>query len=460
MTSHIKANLTKWLIAFIVPVLVWLIPTTAVFSADLRLFFVITVFAMLIIAMELLPTLVASIMLLTLYALSGIVPVSTAFSSWTNTTVWMILGGLIFSNVLDECGLLKRIAYFIITKFGGTFTGAVFGCFTVGIVLNIITFCNGWIVACALVYGVCKAMDLKPGREACLVCFAGTAASCGSTVFLYHPGYVSMLETALNNFIDGYSMSLFTPFIYNGWFALWCIVTILIFLKLFNVKESGLRFSREVFDEKLAEMGPMSRQEKKAVGVVVVLLVYLISCQFTGLPAAYGFMTIPYLMFFPGLDLGSGETIKRTNLSTIFFVAACLSIGSVGNAVGFGDFLTGVAIPLLEGHSKLIVCIAFMIFGMLANLVMTPLAMLGGLAIPFAQVAIALGISPIAAVMILLYTCDMVFLPYEATGNLIMYTYGMMPMKDFIKQEGLKSLVMGIGFICVMYPVWNLLGLM
>ena len=41
-----------------------------------------------------------------------------------------------------------------------------------------------------------------------------------------------------------------------------------------------------------------------------------------------------------------------------------------------------------------------------------------------------------------------------------MYEYGMMPMKDFIKQEGLKTLIMFVGFLVVMYPLWNLFGLM
>jgi hypothetical protein len=39
-----------------------------------------------------------------------------------------------------------------------------------------------------------------------------------------------------------------------------------------------------------------------------------------------------------------------------------------------------------------------------------------------------------------------------------MYGYGMMPMKEFIKQEGLKSVLMIVGFIVVVYPLWNLFG--
>jgi di/tricarboxylate transporter len=372
----------------------------------------------------------------------------------------MVLGGLIFSNVLDECGLLKRIAYFVIRKCGGTYGGAVFGCFFIGIILNLITFCNGWIVNCALVFGVCKAMNLKPSRESSLVCFAGTAAATGSTEYLYDPGYVAMLETSLKKFIPNYSMSLFTPFIYNGFFAVWCVLTILILMKVYKTKEMGVKFSREIFDEKYEQLGKMSIKEKKAVVMVVILLVYLFTTRFTGLPVAYGLMTVPYLMFLPGIEVGDNKTIGKTNFSMIFFVASCLGIGLVGAEVGFGDFLANIAVPMLAGKSVLVACITFMVVGMLANFIMTPYAMLGGLSATFAQIAVSLGISPVVSCMILMYTCDLLFLPYQSTGNLIMYSYGMMPMKDFIKQEGLKSVIMFIGFIVVMYPLWNLFGLM
>lgn len=86
--------------------------------------------------------------------------------------------------------------------------------------------------------------------------------------------------------------------------------------------------------------------------------------------------------------------------------------------------------------------------------------MLGGLSLPFVQIAVSLGMSPIVACMLLLYSCEMLLFPYESAGNLIMYEFGMMPMKTFIKQMALKTVIMYVGFIVVMYPMWNLMGLM
>lgn len=459
-TSADKKKRIGWAVSILIPVIIAFIPVSGDFTESLKRFFMITLFMIMIIAFELFPLLVSAILLPSLYIVSGIVPAATAFGSWSNTTVWMVLGGLIFSTVLDECGLLKRIAYFVIRKCGGTYGGVVYGCFVIGILLNLVTFCYGWVIAGALIFGVCKAMDLKPSRESSLVCFAGTIGCTGSTVFLYYPSYYSMIETSLQEFVPGYSMGMFTTFLYNDCFIIWCLLTLFILMKVYKTKKMDGKLNRKIFDEKYEQLGKMSKKEKKAVAMIVLLFAWLFSSNFTGLPAAYGFMTIPYLMFVPGIEIGDKEIIGRINFSMIFLVAACLGIGVVGASVGFGDFLTNIAVPFLSGKSVLVVCISFMLFGMIANFFMTPLAMLGGLSIPFAQIAVSLGINPVVACMILMYACEMLFLPYESNGNLIMYEYGMMPMKDFIKQEGLKTLIMFVGFIVVMYPLWNLFGLM
>lgn len=112
-TSADKKKRIGWAVSILIPVIIAFIPVSGDFTESLKRFFMITLFMIMIIAFELFPLLVSAILLPSLYIVSGIVPAATAFGSWSNTTVWMVLGGLIFSTVLDECGLLKRIAYFV-----------------------------------------------------------------------------------------------------------------------------------------------------------------------------------------------------------------------------------------------------------------------------------------------------------------------------------------------------------
>lgn len=223
-----KITLIGWMISIIIPAVIGTISVSQNFTKELKTFFMITIFIILIIAFELLPKLIASVLLPALYMISGLVPAEVAYASWTSTTVWMVLGGLVLSAVLEECGLLKRIAYYVILKCGGTYKGTVFGCFIIGIILNLITFCNGWLVASVLVYGVCKAMGLKTSNESALICFAGTLGATGCTICLYYPGYFSIMESAIREVIPDFTMTMTVSLRYNGWFILWCIICILI----------------------------------------------------------------------------------------------------------------------------------------------------------------------------------------------------------------------------------------
>lgn len=454
-----NTTLIGCVISILVPGILAFVPVSDTFTWSLKLFLMITLFVILMIAFELVPKLVAAVLLPALYLISGLVPADVAFASWTSMTIWMVIGGLILSSVLEECGLLNRIAYFIIKECGGTYQGVVFGCFILGIILNLITFCNGWLIASVLVHGICTAMDLKPSKESALICFAGTIGATGCTVCLYYPGYFSILEESIREFVPGFEMTMGLSFQYNGWFVLWCVILILLFMKIYKVKDLKLNVHKEYFHEQYSKLGKFSRKEKKATVLLIVLLGYLITCRFFHLPEAYGFMIIPIVMFLPGVNLGNEHTLKKLNYSTMFFVASCLGIGTVGAQVGFGDFLTSIVVPLLEGRGTLFICLAFLTMGMIANFFMTPYAMLGVLSLPFAQIAVSLGISPVAVCMLLLYACELLFFPYESAGNLIMYEFGMMPMKEFLKQMTLKTVIMYIGFVLVMYPVWRLTGL-
>lgn len=457
--EKIKPVAVKWLLSLILPLMIFLIPINNIFTLNLKIFLTSTLFVILIIAFELLPLLVSALLLPTLYLITGIAPIPIVFSSWTSQTVWIVLSGLILSNVLDECGLLKRISYSVINKCGGTYIGTVFGCFFIGVILNIVTFCNGWLVASALVYGVCKAIDLKPSKEASLICFAGTLGGTGATIFLYYPAYYSMIEVAIQKFIPSYHIGILTSLVYNGIVILFYVLAIFVFIKVYNIKNMDLDFEKDLFKKKLKELGKLSGREKRAIVAIISLLIYLFSTHFTHLPVLYGFMMITFISFLPKIELCDSSILSRIKFETVFFVATCLSIGLVGMHVGFSKFMLEVISPVLVGKSPLFICVIFLLLGTIANLFMTPMAMLGGLSVPLVEIGMHVGISPIGTAMILLYSCEVLFFPYQSAGNLMMYSYGMMPMKEFIKQEGLKSILMIIGFVIIVYPLWQLFNL-
>lgn len=451
--------LIKWVITFLVPGIIWFIPLNDFYTANLRTFFIITIFVILLVAFEFFGTLIPALLLQTLYLLSGIVPVETAYGSWANTTVWMILGALILANVLEECGLLQRIAYWCINKCGGTFTGTLYGIFLTGVIITTITFGNGFIIMVTMAYGVCLAMNLKKSTASALVCFMGMLGGETTDCFLYNPGYLSLGVAGIKQFIPDFVVNWWTMLVYQWPLFLMCLLVIWLFSKIYKTKNIEFDGGKEYFQNKYAELGPMSGKEKKAMVILLLLIVYLLTCPIHGLSDAYGFMLIPYLLFLPGVDVGNMETIKKTNFSIIFFIASCFSIGMVGTALGVGDLISNLVSPALQGKGTLFSLLIMMTFGVLANLFMTPFAMMAGLSASFAQVAIDLGINPLASIMTLMTATDMVFFPYEVAPYLVVYGFGLISMKDFITMHGIKTIITYIFFAVIMYPYWLLLGL-
>lgn len=170
-------------------------------------------------------------------------------------------------------------------------------------------------------------------------------------------------------------------------------------------------------------------------------------------------MVLPYLLFLPGVDVGNINSIKKINFGIFFFIAGCLCIGTVGGAIGFGKLISGVTTPILANTAPLVTFLVILFCGMICNLFMTPYAMMAGLSLPFAQIAVDLGMNPMASVMALVISTDMVFMPYEVAPYLLMFGFGMISMKQFVGLNTVKTLLTFVFFALVMYPLWTLLGL-
>lgn len=455
-----KVTLLKWLVTFAIAIGVYMIPTTELFTADLKLFFTITIFCILVVAFEFFDTIIPAILLPTLYLISGLVPASTAFASWTSTTVWMIFGAMLLANILEECGILPRIAYWCILKCGGNFTGIMFGVFFAGVALNFVTFCQAFIIMMVLGYGVVKALNLERSTASALLCFAAMLGGEGApSSFMYNPGYLALAEEGIGQVVPGFSAKWYEMLIYNGPILLFFMAFLWLLCVVFKTKNIKLEGGKEHFQKELNALGPITTKEKKAIVVLVILMAYLFTTPMHGYPAAYGFMLLPYVLFLPKVEVATKKSISKINFSIFFFIASCLGIGTVGGALGFGNLLSGIVTPMLEGASPLVALLVMIFFGMLGNLFMTPYAMMAGLSLPFAQIALDLGINPMATVMALVVSTDLIIFPYEVAPYLLMFGFGMISMKNFMKFHISKIVLTFVFFAAVMYPLWCLLGL-
>lgn len=100
------------------------------------------------------------------------------------------------------------------------------------------------------------------------------------------------------------------------------------------------------------------------------------------------------------------------------------------------------------------------LLGVVLNLLLTPLAILGAFTGPITQIALDLGLNPLGVLYALKSSIDQVFFPYEYVAYLIFFSFGYIRMKDFTAIMGFKTLLHFIFLFAVMIPWWKIIGVL
>lgn len=456
--SNNSSKLLHLAVCVIIPAIILLMPETQFLTKDIKIYIAITLFIIALVSLELFDILIPSILLPSLYCISGIVDAGTAFVSWTNTIIYMIIGAFTLTNVLERCGLLNRIALFCIKKCGGTFNGTLYGLLITGIILAAVTFNNAYIIMVTLGYGICKAMNLEKSNESAVLMMAAGISANTVGVFMYDPAMMSLLQSNARTVIPDFKITWVEQFIYNAPLFLFLVLFIWIMTKIYKTKNIG-SLGKEYFSSEYQKLGPISKKEKTALLVLAVLMAFLLSSPLHGIDITYGFMLLPWVLFIPGIDVGTKEDIKNLPYGTIFFIAACLGIGMVGNALGVPKVISSLLAPVLEGQHIFYILYVVLGLGILANLFMTPFAMVASLSGPVAQVVSNLDLSLWPPLLALYHSCFLIFLPYEIPVWLVLFGFGMISMKNFVFLSTLNIVLFLVFFGVVMVPYWTMLGL-
>ena len=146
--------------------------------------------------------------------------------------------------------------------------------------------------------------------------------------------------------------------------------------------------------------------------------------------------------------------------SIVFFVAACMTIGSVGTEVGVGQLIANAILPYMHGIGETTFMFLVLVLGGLGNFVLTPLAILATLTAPITQLAAELGIPHLPVWYTLMTSTNLIVLPYEYIAYLFTFSFGLMSMKDFIKVYSIKSICLIIFTLVVALPWWRFIGIL
>lgn len=288
-----RIDIVKMVVTIGLPLAIILIPINEKFSSTLRLYFVITLFAILAFAFENFNTTLISLALPFAYTLFKVAPAAVVFSPWSTNIVWMVLGGLMLADMANKTGLLKRIAYKCIIWTGGTYRGIVWGLGIAGIFSTLLLAGNGVIPVAALALGICSALDIKKTKAGAGVMMAATFGCVLSMSFMFSVGPATYAGFA------GMTISLtwFEYFTHQAVGVLYFIIVFLLMEKICRPKEP--LNGKAYFAEQYAALGKTSGDEKKAVGICILLLVLLMTTNIHHIQAMWIFAVVPLLAYLP-----------------------------------------------------------------------------------------------------------------------------------------------------------------
>lgn len=455
-----RKSVITWGVIVLLPLIILLLPTGGDFTFQIKLFFAITVMGIAMFCTNEMDNAIAALLMMTLYIVTGLADMPTVFSAWTNAIPWYILSTLLLVAILDDTTILRRMAYHCLVLTGRSYTGIIFGVTITGM-LSIIIIPGTWtsLAVAAIVVSIIKSMELPVGKVSGGIILAACFGFHIASAFIYSPSGIQMfLDMSANvegvgnmrtNFVDYFLQML----------PMLVVPFIMAFIISKLMKPEVPVKDQEFFRQKLQDLGPMTRDDKKVLVILLVLLVYLFTNRWTGFNMLYGFMLAPIACYLPGIRVGKPEHFAKLNFGILFFIVGCLAIGSVAAVCGAGAYLTNMILPLLSNTSSYGFLAIVFVFGILVNFLLTPMAAMSAVAPILSGIAVGLGIPALTTTYAFYLGLDQLILPYEIGTYLIFFAFGYVSLKDFAKLSGIKMLVTTIWTFAIMIPWWMMMGL-
>lgn len=454
-----KSLMIKWAVSIGLTAVFAFIPQQGFYTYETKSFMVITVFSLALAAFEIVPMLLISIMMPALWCFFKTAPATVVMAPWMGTTMLLVVGGLFLGVTLEDCGLLRRMAYYLMCKVKGNYFALLVSLMLTSIFLNIVTSGASYLIMAPLAAGLCISLGGMQKKLGAGVAAAIMLGSCTSHAYTYQAAAWGVIMKMGANYLAPTDITPLSIMLHN-WPLFFVSLLILWITSKWYKPDEGLG-EITYFKQHLEEMGAITRREKVNLAIMILLLVYIFTIKLHGFDINLGFAIIPWLVYLPFLDGADEKAVFKINFSVVFFVAACMSIGTVASSLGLGAVIAQACEALLSGNTSSVMImgsIFTIVFGL--NFLMTPMAIFALLIEPVSMMAVNLGYSPIAFAYAVNACSEAIILPYEYVPYLLVFSFGMISMKDFIKWNIMRSVIFFVGFLTVQVLYWKLIGLL
>lgn len=278
--------------------------------------------------------------------------IPTALSGFVNSGWAFVAAGLFMAAAITSTGIEKRIAYLILRAAGSRITAVIGGFIVIGFAL---TFIIPFVIARAatmvpLVLGIIAAFELPLQSQiskALMLCVAflppltGVGVLTGSAP---NPVVNSMLTTVGAQPVSWLSWLLYVlPFSIG-------LAVILYFLlvKTFKFEFDELPGGREYIANRVRELGPMSKMEKRISVILALTILMWATDSFHGIDSNTVAILSVFFMICPYIGVATWQELyKKVDWTTILLFAAGISMGNALLKTGAAAWLSKVSLVAL-----------------------------------------------------------------------------------------------------------------
>ncbi len=294
-----------------------------------------------------LPDYVTALFLAVCFIVFSKVPCGIVLGAFSKPSLWLLLSAFGLTLCLSKCGLLDRLARFIMNLFPKNFMGRVLGLTAVGFIsapfVPSMSAKAAVFAPLAMSIGQASGYKLK-SKESAGLFFAMLAA-------IRSPGPLFISAS-----VNGYTLSGLLPQPYSDYFTMsrWFLAALPWFLIvtalslfctwLFFSPKSGQTVSTDAFTQKLP---PMSKKERLMALIITATMILWMTENLHGIPAYIISLTALCICISCNI-INSREFCSDMNWNAVLFIGVVLEITSVFKYLGINEWFIRLFTPLFS----------------------------------------------------------------------------------------------------------------
>ncbi|MEB3103616.1 SLC13 family permease [Ferviditalea candida] len=291
----------------------------------------ITLAAIALWVLEPIPFSMTAVLVLFALPVSGAVTTEFALSGFASPAIFLIVAGMMLASAVEQTSLGKRLAYQLMYWLGDSKGGILAGIILIPQIMAIFIPAAAVRTAMLLpiVFSVMSILGLQKGDMRAKKLMMGVAI--GSNV-----SGVAILPAAIGNVITVDLINYYTKqnVTYFDWLLMalpmWLLmipISWFVLYKVFPVREEVPAGLKDKMKEMIAELGPITSQEKRLFAILLLVFILWTLESVHGWPPVIPALIGAVLLAWPGIKVSAWDKMLQINFGTLTLLGVTLSLG-------------------------------------------------------------------------------------------------------------------------------------